>query len=442
MRKSNRRVRASGPATGPRGPEDSMTKCKSGMSRRTVLGMVAGSAAAMVANPWVARAQAKAIKIGMPTILSGRVAQLGTSSRNAVMMEVEKVNAAGGLVGRQIDMVIRDSKGQPQEAARVARELVNTDGCEILIDAEASSGAFAVHEVARDLGTLCIHTNSETSSLTADPKLRLPNAFRCCRQGVHDSIVGGGYAAAVAKEKNLKKWATCSPDYAYGRDTTGEFMLYLKRFAPDIEVVSEAWPKLFQPDYTETITKLLQARPQALYSALWGGDLTSFIDQANIYALLNQMQFFAVNMADYTALTVVKNLPPGIHSGNRYIKTFPKTPQNAAWGDAYRAKYGEYPTNWAWQNATVVNFLNEAAKKANSTDGKKLAEVLRGLTVQSPFGTDGTVTMRADDQTLVGYAIGWGTTIPQEPYVPEVQAGDWKQIFELEAEWKKQKGFA
>jgi len=125
-----------------------------------------GAGAVTFATPWVARAQAKTIKVGMPTILSGRVAQLGTSSRNGVTLEVEKVNAAGGLAGRQIEMVIRDSKGQPQEAARVARELVNTDGCEILIDAEASSGAFAVHEVARDLGVLCIHTNSESGPPT------------------------------------------------------------------------------------------------------------------------------------------------------------------------------------------------------------------------------------------------------------------------------------
>ncbi len=86
-------------------------------------------------------------------------------------------------------------------------------------------------------------------------------------------------------------------------------------------------------------------------------------------------------------------------------------------------------------------FLSEAAKKANSTDGKKLAEVLTGLTIKCPFGADGTVTMRGEDRTLVGYAIGWGTTIPNEPYVPEVKSGDWKQIFALEAEWKKSKGY-
>jgi branched-chain amino acid transport system substrate-binding protein len=411
-------------------------------NRRTLLKGAAASTVGMLAAPMVARSENKSIKIGMSTILSGRVAQLGTSSRNAVMMEVDKINAAGGLAGRQIEMVIRDSKGQPQEAARLSRELVNSDGCEILIDAEASSGAFAVHEVARDLGMLTVHTNSETSSLSADPKLRLPNAFRICRQGVHDSIVGGAYAAKVAKAKNLTKWMTTSPDYAYGRDTTAEYMSYVKYFNPDIEVVGEAWPKLFQPDYTEVLTKILQTKPQALYSCLWAGDLTAFIDQGNIYALYGQTETFAVNMADYTCLTAVKNLPKGIHSGNRYVKTFPNTPENAAWADAYRAKYNEYPTNWAWENATAVHFLAAAAKKANSADTAKLAEVMKGLTIASPFGADGNVTLRAEDQTLVGYAIGWGTTIPNEPYVTDMTAGDWKQIFELEAEWKKKKNYA
>jgi len=411
------------------------------LNRRTLLKSAAATTVGALAAPMIGRAEDKSIKIGMSTILSGRVAQLGASSRNAVMLEVEKINAAGGLAGRQIEMVIRDSKGQPQEAARLARELINSDGCEILLDAEASSGAFAVHEVARDLGMLCIHTNSETSSLTADPKLRLPNVFRSCRQGIHDSIVGGAYAAKIAKAKNLTKWMTTSPDYAYGRDTTGEYVTYVKYFNPDVEVVGEAWPKLFQPDYTEVLTKILQTKPQALYSCLWGGDITAFIDQGNIYALFGQTETFAVNMADYTALTAVKNLPAGIHSGNRYIKTFPKTAENAAWADAYRAKYNEYPTNWSWENATAMHFLAAAAKKANSTDGAKLAEVLKGLTVESPFGADGHVTLRAEDHTLVGYAIGWGTTIPAEPYVTDMTPGDWNTIFTLEAEWKKKKNF-
>jgi branched-chain amino acid transport system substrate-binding protein len=235
---------------------------------------------------------------------------------------------------------------------------------------------------------------------------------------------------------------SCSPDYAYGRDNTSLFMQYLKRFDPAIEIVGEAWPKLFQADYTENITKILQAKPQALYSALWAGDLVSFVDQAGIYNLLEQTNVFAINMADYTTLTAVKNLPHGIHSASRYIKTFPATAENAAWADAYKAKYGDYPTNWSWENTVAMGFITTAMKKTNSTDSAKLADAIRGMKLKTPFGADGTITMRAEDQTTVGYALGWGTTIPKEPYVPNVTPGDWKSIFEHEAEWKKSMGYA
>ena len=80
-------------------------------------------------------------------------------------------------------------------------------------------------------------------------------------------------------------------------------------------MVGEAWPKLYQPDYTDALTKILQIKPQAMYSCLWGGDLTAFIDQSAIYNLFAQMEVFTINVADYTILTAVKNLPKGIHSG-------------------------------------------------------------------------------------------------------------------------------
>jgi branched-chain amino acid transport system substrate-binding protein len=158
--------------------------------------------------------------------------------------------------------------------------------------------------------------------------------------------------------------------------------------------------------------------------------------------LFQQTETFAANMADYTALTVVKKLPKGIHSENRYINTFPKTAANAAWGDAYLKKYNEYPTNWSWETATAMQLLAAAAKAANSADGRKLAQVLPGLTIDSPFGHDGKVTLRAEDHTLINYAIGWGTTIPTEPYVSNLTPGDWTQILALELEWKKKNNYA
>jgi branched-chain amino acid transport system substrate-binding protein len=407
------------------------------ITRRTVL---AGGTASLLAAPWVARAEANTLHIGMQSIFSGPIALLGTSSRNALMIEQERINAAGGFLGRPIEFVFRDSKGQPQEAARITRELVNSTGCELLIDAEASSASFAVQEVVRDLGNIaCLHTNSETSSLTADPKIRAPTAFRVARQGVHDAVAGSIHLAEYANAKKLDKWATCSPDYAYGRDTTAQYLQFFKQFKPDVEIVTDAWPKLGQPDFTEVITKLIQAKPQALFTLLYAGDLSAFVNQGNIYALFSQMTVATPNV-DYPVLAAIKNLPTGIQSATRYLETFPDTPANKEWGQAYLKKWNERPTNWSWQQSVAMHFYEEAIKKTNSLDAKALAAALTGMKINSPFGADGTITMR-DDHTTIGYAIGWGQTTPKEPFIIDVKAADWGKILELETEWKKQKNY-
>ncbi len=411
--------------------------------RQLLKGAGALATAGIIGMPAIVKGQSGAIKIGVPTILSGRVAVLGQTSVGGLKVVFDKVNEAGGINGRKIELVVRDSKGAPQEAAKVTRDLINNDGCQIIIDAEASSGAFAVQEVIREIGVLCMHTNSETSSLTADPKLHVPTAFRTARQGIHDAIGGGDYAAKIAKAKGLKKWATCSPDYAYGRSNTAEFMEYAKHFDGTIQVVEESWPKLFQPDYTEVVTKVLNAKADAMYSALWGGDLVAFIDQANLYGLFDKQASFMVNLGDYGVVDQVKQFPQGVYSGGRYNRTVPPTKENEEWYQNYVKTQKHKPTNWSWENDVAAQMVVEALKKTNGdTNGKKLAEVIKGLTIKTQFGVGGSVTMRAEDNTLVNYIIGYGVSLSKEPYIADFQTSPWEPIYELEKQWKKKQGYA
>ena len=379
----------------------------------------------------------------MPTILSGRVAILGTSTRAAVQLAFKQINDAGGIGGRTLELIDRDSKGRPDEAAKVTRDLINNDGCEIIIDGEASSGAFAVHEVIRDLPVLCVHTASETSSLTADPKLHVKTAFRCARQGIHDAVAGGTYAAEISKAKGLKRWMTCSPDYAYGRDNTAEFLEFAKVFDPSIEVVDQVWPKLFAPDYTESITKILQVKPQAMYSALWGGDLVAFIEQGNLYRLFANIGFFSGGLGDPPVLTAIKQLPQGLNTAYRYNRQYPANPGNAAFGEAFNKAAGHDPTNWAWQAYTAVGFIGEALKRTGGkTEGAGLAAAMEGMKLASPFAVDDGITMRAKDHTIIGYPVAWGRTVPKAPFVEDFTPVPWAKILELEATWKTSKGYA
>jgi len=419
-----------------------MGKATGSLQRRILLQGAAG-AAVLGGFPHIAGAQAKVIRVGMPTILSGRVAILGTSSRAAVQLAVRQFNEAGGAGGRTIELVDRDSKGRPDEAAKVTRDLINKDGCEIIIDAEASSGSFAVQEVIRDLPTLCLHTCSETSSLTADPKIHVKTAFRCARQGIHDAVAGGKYASGISKAKGLKRWMTCSPDYAYGRDNTAEFMEFAKRFDPSIELVDQVWPKLFAPDYTENLTKLLQAKPQAVYSALWGGDLVTFIEQGNLYRLFSKFDFFSGGLGDGPVLTAIKQLPVGMNTAYRYNRFYPDRPGNLAFAEAYSKLTSQEPTNWAWQNSLACQFIFEALRRTNGkTDGMALAAELKGMNVKSPFAVEDGITMRDSDHTIIGYPVAWGRTVAKLPYVEDFSPVAWSEIVELEAQWKAGKGYA
>lgn len=423
-----------------------MAERKDGIRRRDVLKGAGGLAAATAITgfPYIARGAGDVIRIGMPTILSGRVAILGQSSRDAAQLAVSRFNEAGGINGKTIELVIRDSKGSPDEAARVTRDLINTEGCEMILDAEASSASFAVQEVIRELPVLCIHTCSETSALTADPEIRVATAFRSVRQGIHDAIAGGRYAADLAKNQDLKSWMTVSPDYAYGRDNTAQFLEYLKIFDPSVEVVEQAWPKLFEPDYTAYVTRVLQTAPQAMYSALWGGDLVAFIEQGNLYGLFGgDMVFFSGALADPPTVQAISQFPAGARSVYRYDPNYPDTEANAAFYEGYMENAETLPTNWSWQNYTGMEFMFEALRRTNgSTDGAALSAELKDLEIASPFSTSGKVIMRGEDHTLIRYPVAWGRSITDPRGFTDWVPGDWEEILELEAEWKERQGYA
>lgn len=417
-----------------------------GTRRRTFIksAFASGVVGALPVIPRVAQAQAAPIKIGLTSVFSGRVAQLGITTKNALQLQFDAFNAGGGLGGRKIQLIDRDSQGKPEEAARIAREFIESEGCQIVLCGEGSGASFATHEVGRNSKALLIHLLSETTQLTADPKLRSPNIFRTARQGLHDSIVGGAVAAKMAKAQGFTRWATISADYAYGREATPEFMGYVASNGAHVNLVAEAWPKLFQPDYTESITKILQARPEAMFCGLWGGDLAAFVDQGNLFGLFDKVKVFSIHMADYTTLTSIKKLPTaGVYSANRYVSVLPPTRANQAWSDAYFKRFNSRPTNWSWESDTGARFLVEAMKKTQSADPAKLAEAMRGMEVQSPVGVkDGKILMRPDDQTINYYALGWGRIIPQAPYMTDIQQADWKQIVAEDSAWKKRKEYA
>jgi len=420
---------------------------KKGLNRREFLKATAAGSAGLAAGffwpPKTAVAQAP-IRIGFVSIFSGRVAMLGETGLKGAQLAADEYNAKGGVLGRKIEIIHRDSAGKIEEAVRIARDFVVKDKVDFLMDHSSSREAFAVKEVSRDLKVITMVTASETTDHSADPKIWTPYNFRSARQSIHDCCVAGFYAAKIAKEQGLMRWYSISPDYAYGHDSTERFFEFLQKKNPEVKIVGKLWPKLFEPDYTPHITKMLADKPHAFYSALWGGDTVAFIEQALMYGLFEQSKFFCINIADYTVLKALKKVPEGLHTGSRYLKNVPDSPANRDFGDRYQKKYGELPTNWSWETYSGMLFLMEGIKKAKSLEAEKVIKAMKGLRIKAPAGSpdfDGHIVLRDRDHTNIGYAIAWGKTIAKEPYVTDLYYLPWKEILQEEEEWLKKKGW-
>ncbi|WP_167368847.1 ABC transporter substrate-binding protein [Paraburkholderia tuberum] len=411
------------------------------ISRRSFIRLASG--AVLATSPLIGRAQSGSIKVGMSCITSGPVALTGTSSVAAVKFLFDKVNASGGINGRKLELLVRDSRALPEESVKNVRNLMNSDGCRIIIAAETSAGAAAVNEVARTSDVLFFHTAAEYSALTADPKQRSPHVFRTSRQGVHDAAGGALWFTRLAKERSYGRLATCSPDYQYGRDVTQLFVDNCKRFGSNLNVVSQSWPKLGASDYTEVVTKMLSSKADVIYSLCFSGDLLSLMEQGNLYGLFSNRAVFIPDLSEYGVIDKVKQIPPVAYTGSRYSMVYPPTAENRAWHDAIvKTSGGIRPTTWSWQAALAAQL---AVNALTATGGEprvdKMAQAIRGSTVQVPYGLNGKVTMRATDNAVIRYPLGFGMAQSAEPFVKSFESVNWDQVLESETAWLKRSNY-
>ena len=143
------------------------------MARRS-LGALACVAAFVVAAPAVAR---NTIKIGVPMPLSGPAALYGEPAAKGMRMFVEEINATGGVLGKKLELLVRDSKASADEAVRVSREMILKEEVQFLVGTLTSAEGPAVSTIAKENKIVLIAPIPKTDQLTAEKNLH-PYVFR------------------------------------------------------------------------------------------------------------------------------------------------------------------------------------------------------------------------------------------------------------------------
>ncbi|HET7874111.1 MAG TPA: ABC transporter substrate-binding protein [Methylomirabilota bacterium] len=367
-----------------------------------------------LAAPLAAHAQ-KPIKVGYPMILSGPGALFGEPALKGAQMYVEEINAKGGVLGRKVELVPRDTKGNADEAVRVSRELILRENVDFLVGTLTSAEGPAVSVVAKENKIVFIAPIPKTDQLTAADKLH-PYVFRVAAT----TTMEGRSAAEIVAKWPVTRIATIGPDYAYGQDVTRAFVEYIKKIKPSVQIVDQQWPKLGEADYTPFINAQMAKKPEAVFSSLWGGHFVTFVKQAKPLGYFEAIKYNMMEVAEGGSPETAKGLgaeyPVGIWSNSYDAFYWEDGPKAHKEYTARLSKFlkDEYPSSWAIQGYMGMQFLAEAIKKAGSTDSDKVSKALLGLTVDTPTGK---ITIREKDhQANRGQLYGKTVKDPKYPF--------------------------
>ncbi len=336
--------------------------------------------------------------------------------RKGWQLALEEINAAGGVLGRPVEVISRDDGGKPAEAITAANELVTRGRAEILMGTLLSHVGLAVSDFARQRRVIFLAAEPLTDTLVWEQGN--PVTFRL-RPGTY---VQAAMLAEQAAKLPARRWVTVAPNYEYGKSAVEAFRRLLKAKRPDVEFVAEQWPALGKIDAGATVQALARAEPEAIFNVLFGPDLAPFVREGRTRGLFEGREVVSLLSGEPEWIDPLKSEAPEGWIVTGYPWYALDTPAHTAFRRAYEAKFGEYPRMGSVVGYVALHMLAQAIEQAGGTETEALAAALRGLRMDTPFGP---IEMRASDQqSTMGTFVGRLTVQDGMPRMVDWTYGD------------------
>jgi branched-chain amino acid transport system substrate-binding protein len=317
-------------------------------------------------------ASAQAIKIGLPVPLTGPYgAEAKDQVRNAELA-VKQFNDAGGLNGRKAELLVRDDKLNPGEAATRALELIERDRVNFVVGGLSAATQLSINNVTRQRKIIYVSiSQSDAINEAADAS---PYTF-------HEALNPHMTTQAVGRyvfRKGLKI-AFLTADYAYGQEMTRGFTRVAKEVGA--EVVGEVKHPLGTQDYSTFLPRIRAMNPDVLVFNNFGNDNRISIKQAGDFGLKKAMKFVTPIMTYTARIAGGPGTYEGVIGGTQYFWSLEDTtPTAKAFNAAFRAaNEGRYPSDYGAMAYSAVKSLLMAVKQAGTTETDKVAQALASL---------------------------------------------------------------
>jgi branched-chain amino acid transport system substrate-binding protein len=314
--------------------------------------------------PAIVKAQSDKIRIGHLTPLTGFLGPLGEYGTMGIKLAVDEVNKAGGINGRQVELISEDSVN-PATAASKAQRMFERDGVMCLLGEINSASGLAISQVALRNKKIFINTGGNSDELRGKSCNKFMFHVECANSMYVNTL---GRALLQQGMVKGKSWYFLTADYAFGHDLTRVASRFLAaqggKIAGEDKVPTDA------TDYSAYMLKIRQAKPDIVISNLAGTQITSFMKQYSEYGLPFPIAGFGFDTA----------LAWGAGADN-FLGTWPvpwhhdvDSPSSKAFVAEFMKRHGKPPENQAWGDYTVMKMMAQAMNDLKSTDSMKVIE--------------------------------------------------------------------
>ncbi len=363
------------------------------LSRRAVL---AAGPAAVLARPSILRAQGNApIRIGEINSYSTQPEFAGPY-RKGWEMALAQVNDLGGLNGRTVEFVSRDDAGRPENAVRLAGELL--DQVDLLAGGFSSEVGLALSAFALQNKKLYVAGAPLASALVWEKGNRYTYRLR------PSTFEQAAMLVETALTMPAATWATVAPDDAYGRSAARWFRQLLQGRRPDVRFVGEQWTAPGRVDAAGAVGALAQPAPDGIFNALFGADLLAFVREGSARGLFGGRAVASMLTGEPEYLGLLGSLaPPGwIVTGYPWDRS--DEPSNKQFVLDYTQRTHEPPRMGSAVGFALVNAITSGVLKSGGTDSEKMADGFAEAGFTTPFGIS---QFRAiDHQSTMGTHVG------------------------------------
>jgi branched-chain amino acid transport system substrate-binding protein len=349
-----------------------MTPISINRSRRRLIQASAGLAAAP-ALFGIARAQPSTIKIGFPVPLTGAFSAEAQDQVRAAELAVKEWNAAGGHKGQMCELLVRDDKLNPGEAATRTLELIEKDKVNFVVGSLSAATQLSINAVTRERKVLF---NSISQSDTIN------EAKDWSLYTFHEALnphLTAGAVARYAFPKFGKKIVYLTADYAYGHEMVRGFQRAGQSLGA--QTLADIRHPLGTADYSAFLPRIQALKPDVLVLCNFGRDLVNSAKQVTDFGLKQNTKIIAPVLLYTSRLAGGAEAFEGVLGGTSYYWGMEdKIASAKKFNDAFRKAYaGAVPSDYGALGYAGIRSVLQAVQNADATDSVRVSIALRQL---------------------------------------------------------------